>query len=225
PDGADLRRPLERQHQARSWWNDSALGRVRWIVEETLREHRHGEYPIVVVEPPLHAERALTETVLGVVRLGGRAKPRDIEIELDPVARTEVGIHIRHAGRRLFGQYERRVGQVDFPLPVSRRAGVVGEVRGAALGLEPALGRCDERQHDNARIPAPTHIASDTLLFSASPGARMPPLDGMPCAPARCPRTRSRASRSQDVVTIRRTLSSHRARLTYLGECSDATTI
>ncbi len=87
----------------------------------------------VVEETPFHAQRTVTPPSLGWLAGCVLKNERDFVGQLNTIAQPEVNINLWDLEDVLVLPQYRHHAQIDFPIPVARRAGVVGEQRRSAL--------------------------------------------------------------------------------------------
>jgi RNA polymerase sigma-70 factor (ECF subfamily) len=149
-DGAELFRKFDGQYEAGAAGRDASIDRAVGIIQRNLRKHGHGEAGfLIVVKSPFETQLILAQAVLGISQGVVDAEVGVFEGELDAVAEAEIDVDVRRMGDRLRVIEEGHVAQIDFPLLVSGRAGIVGVIGWAALGKDD--GGSAEEEKDGKR--------------------------------------------------------------------------
>src|SRR6516164_9106800 len=95
-------------------------------------------FAALFVEPPFHSEQGVSEAALERRAAIAVEQIRHFVLELYAISQPVVDVEQRTLQLTLRTAPELRGREVDFPVPIAGRAGVVGEQRWTAL--------CQERQ-------------------------------------------------------------------------------
>lgn len=132
--GPKFLRKLERQKERIARRSDSTPNGIVGIIDEELREHRHGQPRLPgIVKAPLHARIGLTQTKLGPGRRILNPEPGIFVGELDAFADAKIDVEIGSVGDGLIAVEKRHVAHIDFPVEMAWSSRIIGVVRGAAL--------------------------------------------------------------------------------------------
>src|SRR6266545_1786638 len=143
--------------------DETALGRLRRIVELELRVDGHEELPLLVVEEsPLQANERVPEAALRRFAVASLEKPRKLELDLNPIANAVIEVEQRRFKYALADEAFVRRGDVHLQDAVARRCRIVGAHR------RPALSHQRRRDAEQKQRANESHTSSHlpTTIFN-----------------------------------------------------------